>query len=728
MISENALEILKKRYFAKDKEGNIIEDWEGLCNRVSSSISQGTSENNRDEYKQKFYDMMHNLEFLPGSPTLFNAGLKLGQLSACFVLPIEDSMEGIFETLKKAALVFASGGGCGYNFSNLRKKGSPVTRTFGESSGPVSFIGAYDAATEVVKQGGRRKGANMGILNIDHPDIVEFIDSKQEEGKFSNFNLSVSVTDGFMEAVIDDKDFDLIDTRLKKVDQTVKARDLFNKIVERLHNNGEPGIIFIDTINNTNPLPELGRIDATNPCSEQPLLPYESCNLGSINLVKLVKEKQDTSNSYIKEFDWDGLANIVKWSVRFLDCVISVNKLPFKEIEDATLRTRKIGLGVMGFADTLLLLGIKYDSDDALVFADKLMEFITYYSRLESSELAKELGSFPAFEKLTPFKRLDSLWDVETLDWNMLDIQIRDCGLRNACITTIAPTGSISLIAGVSSAIEPNFQWKYTYNRVDQTFTEYHHLAKGYLDNNKELPDYFVTALEIKPEWHIKMQATFQKWIDSGISKTINLPNNATKEDVYNSIILAWKLGCKGTTLYRTGSREKEVLVIDKPKEEISTTKIHPRKRPEITIGKTIKVPVGNCGHLYVTVNSDEKGPCEVFVKLGKSGGCVSSHAESLGRIISAALRSGVDVTELIEQLKNIRCSKVTFHNGTTIKSCSDGIAYALRKILNIDDFQDDSVISIGDNPECPECGSDLKREGKCSTCTDPTCGYSKCA
>jgi ribonucleoside-diphosphate reductase alpha chain len=578
-----------------------------------------------------------------------------------------------------------------------------------------------------VKQGGRRKGANMGILNIDHPDIVEFIDSKQEEGKLSNFNLSVSITDEFMNAVIDDKDFDLIDNRLKKVGQTVKARDLFNKIVERLHNNGEPGIIFIDTINNTNPLPELGRIEATNPCSEQPLLPYESCNLGSINLVKLVKEVQDTSSSYKREFDWEGLAETVKWSVRFLDCVISVNKLPFKEIEDATLRTRKIGLGVMGFADTLLLLGIKYDSEEALIFADKLMEYITYYSRLESSELAKELDPFPAFEKLKPFKRIDSLWDVETLDWNMLDIQIRDYGLRNACITTIAPTGSISLIAGVSSAIEPIFQWKYTYNRVDQTFTEYHYLAKPYLDNNKELPDYFVTALDIKPEWHIKMQATFQKWIDSGISKTINLSNNATKEDVYNSIILAWKLGCKGITVYRTGSREKEVLVVDKIKEEIVTTKIHPRKRPEITIGKTIKVPVGDCGHLYVTINSDEKGPCEVFVKLGKSGGCVSSHAESLGRIISAALRSGVDVTELIEQLKNIRCSKVAFHNGTTIKSCSDGIAYALKKILDIEDVQDDSVISIGDNPECPECGSDLKREGKCLTCTDPSCGYSKC-
>ena len=743
-LTENALEILKKRYFAKDKEGNIIEDWEGLCNRVSNAIVLGAPENGRSKWGDAFYNMVYNLEFLPNSPTLFNAGLQLQQLSGCFVLPIEDSMEGIFETLKKAALVFASGGGCGYNFSTLRKRGSPVTRTFGESSGPVSFIAAYDAATDVIRQGGRRKGANMGILDVDHPDIIEFIEAKEEEGKLPNFNLSVAVTDDFMNAVIKGQDFNLIDKRLQKTDTTLKAKDLFDTIVQHLWNNGEPGIIFIDTINKANPLPGLGKITATNPCAEQPLLPYESCNLGSINLTKFVRQETNISDGslYYANMDWDKLAETIKWSVRFLDCVVSVNKLPFKEIEEATLNTRKIGLGIMGFADTLLLLGIKYDSAEALEFADNLMEFITYYSRLESCNLAKEIDAFPVFGDYA-FPRKPETGFVSKTLWDELDQKILKNGLRNACITTIAPTGSVSIIAGVSSAIEPNFQWEYTYTRVDKKFTEKHWLAQKYLDKGEQLPDYFVTALEVLPEDHIKMQATFQRWIDSGISKTINLPNNATKEDAYKAVIQAWQSGCKGITLYRTGSREKEVMVAKEVPNEVKIElrgKLHPRQRPEVTTGKTIKVPVGDCGSLYVTVNSDDEGPCEAFINLGKSGGCVRAHVEALGRIMSTSLRSGVAIEELIEHLSNIRCSKTVFHKGVIIRSCADGIAYALKKVLDIEIpstviidsetdtvYRSEDVIAMGENPECPDCGTDLRREGKCLSCPKPGCGYTKC-
>ena len=709
-FNENVLTILRKRYFAKDPQGNIVEDWEKLCNRVATAVSKG--EPDADAYVEKFYDMIYNLEFLPNSPTLFNAGLPLGQLAACFVLPIADSMEGIFDTLKKAALVFASGGGCGYNFSTLRRKGAPVSRTFGESSGPVSFMQVFDAATEVIKQGGRRKGANMGILDISHPDIEEFMDAKKKEGCLSNFNISVAVTDDFMNAVVEDGSFDLIDNYKKCVYKTVKASDLFSKIVSGLWLNGEPGVIFIDTINRHNPLPSLGRITATNPCSEQPLLPYESCTLGSINLVKCTSGKLGDS---ISNFNWEKLAELVKWAVRFLDCVLSVNKSPVKEIYEASIKTRKIGLGVMGLADVFLICGIRYDSDEALAFAEKLMEFITFHAYTESVALAEKWGPFPAIDQYVIPEKIKK--------WPDLCSKIQSVGLRNATLTTIAPTGSLSLIAGVSSSIEPNFQWQYSYHRVDSEFSETHPLASSFIKNGQPLPEYFVTALDIAPEWHVRMQATFQKWVDSGISKTINMPNDATMQDVYNAVITAWKLGCKGITIYRTGSRQEEVLVKQDSKVQDSV-KLHPRRRPEVTLGKTIQVPVGNCGHLYVTVNSDEEGPCEVFISLGKSGGCLTAHAESLGRVISAALRSGVDVQELIEQLSNIRCSKTVFHSGTTIKSCADGVAYALKKALDVD-VQKGSVIDLGSSPECPECGANLKREGKCLSCT--SCGFSQC-
>lgn len=724
-LSENALEILRKRYFVRDKEGNAVEDWPGLCNRVATVVASVEKEEHRAGYQKEFFDLMYNLRFLPNSPTLFNAGRPLAQLSACFVLPIEDSMDSILSTLHKAGIIFASGGGCGYDFSHLRKKGSLVSRTNGESSGPVPFLIAYDGLTSAVKQGGMRKGANMGILRIDHPDIEEFMDVKRTEGVLANFNLSVAVTDAFVEAVVAGSDFTLYDNYKKRADKTIKAKYLFNKIVENAWSNGEPGILFLDTINKYNTVPALGPLEGTNPCSEQPLLPYESCNLGSINLASFYSIESNN-------IKWDKLRETVRIAIRFLDDVVDVNKLPFKEIEEATLRTRKIGLGIMGWADLLLKRGISYDTNEAIEFAKQVMEFIELNALQMSSDLAKEKGAFPAIDGYLlqdrPFS--DSLRE----EWIQLQTSIDAHGIRNAMCTTIAPTGSLSLIANVSSAIEPNFQWEYNYHRVDKDFTFVHPLAESYLKEGKILPDYFVTALNIDPLWHVEMQAAFQKWVDNGISKTINMPPSATKENVAQAIIVAWEKGCKGITVYRTGSRATEVLTTSKPTEE--RTFIHPRKRPKVTTGKSYKLPVGDdCGSLYTTLNEEEGyGLCEAFIGLGKGGGCISAHVEAEGRLVSLCLRSGVDPKDIIAQLSNIRCSKMRRVDGRLVKSCPDGVALSMMEHLGIlptlqEHTNSENVVSaihIGENPECPDCGGTLYADSRCLVCR--SCGYSKCA
>lgn len=736
-ITDNAMRVLKARYFRKDLDGDIIEDWPGLCKRVSDFVAQADPES-AERWSKTYYELMHSLTFLPNSPTLFNADMPLGNLSGCFVLPVGDSLEEIFGAIRNAALIFATGGGCGYDFSALRKRGSPVSRTNGVSSGPVSFIQVFHAATEVIKQGGKRRGANMGVLRIDHPDIEEFLDSKRVEGSLSNFNLSVAITDEFMQAVEADENFALFDNHAGKVDREIKAKDLFDKIVESSWSNGEPGVIFIDEMNRKHPLKGMGEISSTNPCSEQPLLPNESCNLGSINLTKFFKEKlsgaeaKDYTHDYQRNIDWEGLASVVKTSVRFLDDVVTMNKYPVQAITEQSAKTRKIGLGVMGYADLLLMLQMHYNSDRAIHFAIRLMEWVQYHAKIASIDLAAERGSFPAYEEhYDPVPRFESRWEG-ILDWDELDREMHSKGLRNACITTVAPTGTLSLIAGVSSGIEPNFQWEYTYNRIDEEFTEVHWLARNFLNIDEPLPGYFVTSLDFKPFYHIKMQAAFQLWVDSGISKTINLPFEATREDVASAIILAWKSKTKGITSYRSGSRAKEVLVKKDSRPVTAAAEVTPRERPTITTGSTMKVAVGdNCGSMFVTMNSDGYGPCESFVALGRGGGCISSHTEALGRIISLALRSGIDPAMIVDQLRGIRCSKPRWlEGGDIIRSCPDAVAFVFSRLLSLDDDAENtikvaSVVASGENPECPECHGELIIEAHCLYCR--SCGYSKC-
>lgn len=562
-LSENSIEVLKKRYLLKDDNRNIIETPGQLFRRVASGISQA-EENFKSrfyhhEVEEKFYAMISNMEFLPNSPTLMNAETALGQLSACFVLPVEDSIEGMFKSLKDMAKIHQSGGGTGFSFSDIRPKGDIVYSTKGEASGPVSFMSIFDNATGVIVQGGRRRGANMGILRCDHPDIMEFIGAKLNEGQFSNFNLSVGVTDVFMDAVKRNKEYDLINPRTKKSTRSIKARTVFDFIVDAAWNTGDPGLIFLDEINRRNPTPEIREIEATNPCGELPLLPYESCNLGSINLAKMVKGKI---------LDWNKLKETVKWAVRFLDDVIEVNKFPLPEIKEITFANRKIGLGVMGFADMLIRMGIPYNSKKAVEIAERLMRFIHKESLNASCELAGERGLFPNFRKSVYVKR--------------------NLRLRNATVNTIAPTGTISIIAGCSSGIEPLFAVGFVRNVLSGTklfeFNSYFKeiaeergiynkniLAKisryGSLKKIKEIPEdirrLFVTAFDISPKQHLLVQAAFQRYTDNSVSKTINLPNEADKSDVKAIYLLAYKLKLKGITIYRYGSKERQVMSFD---------------------------------------------------------------------------------------------------------------------------------------------------------------------
>ncbi|MCS7286651.1 MAG: adenosylcobalamin-dependent ribonucleoside-diphosphate reductase [Anaerolineae bacterium] len=1143
-LSPAAAATLKKRYLRKDEKGNVIETPEEMFRRVAKAVAEA-EESRKEEWAEKFYQLMVSFDFLPNSPTLMNAGTPLGQLSACFVIPVDDDMSSIFEAVKATALIHQSGGGTGFSFSRLRPKGDVVRSTGGIASGPVSFMRVFDTATDVIKQGGclsvrtwvrttrglqrlgaflnappmgdnplneevlgrdgfepaflaqdngtaevyrirtdlglyleatynhlvrvvtedgriewkaaekvkpgdrlvvrlggytghdaslppcplehhdvtpitlpdrmnpdlaelvgyfiangslsapngkpeclvfhapcntpdvekwleealrkfglnpargqkkghasslivarnaalaewwqeaglnkegtaragipaliltaspesvraflrglfegngdvspkghvrlrnpskelieqvqqlllalgivsraaerkkggkpvyelrishrpsllhfartigfrselkrqrleekltgasgvrnglqprdellrsnlyytrvtdvekdraytmdievtgaefvangflvhnRRRGANMGILRVDHPDILEFITCKEKEGAFANFNISVAITDRFIQALREDGEYELINPRNGEVVRRLRAREVFNKIVEGAWRNGEPGVVFLDRINEFNPTPNLGKIESTNPCGEQPLLPYESCNLGSINLSNMVTDDG--------RIDWEKLERTVKLAVRFLDNVITVNKFPLPQIKEATLRTRKIGLGVMGFADMLIKLGIPYDSEEALEVAEKIMEAIAYWSKEASVELARERGPFPAFGgSIYPEGKLplpDPRTSSSSFDWVGLVERIKEHGIRNAATTTLAPTGSISIIAGCSSGIEPIFALAFTRKHIldEDAFPEINPLfekvakergfynleimrkvaEKGRIQDIEEIPPdvrrVFVTALDIAPEWHVRMQAAFQRWTDNSISKTINLPFEATLEDVEKAILLAYELGCKGVTLYRDRSREAQVLNVgvEEKKEEVRAAQpglpgvLSPRPRPLVTHGTTEKIPLGCGRNLYVTVNEDQIGLCEVFLQVGKSGGCVASQSEAIGRLISLALRSGINPQAIVKQLKGIRCPAPTWHDGGPILSCADAIAKAMERHMKAQKGEGQQVsgapttsktsstFDFGLSPECPDCGSLLEYSEGCVICRN--CGYSQC-
>lgn len=567
-FSLNALQVLEKRYLLKDETGKTVETPQQLLRRVARGIALAdknykASSGDVAETEEKFYQMMAKLEFLPNSPTLMNAGTSIGQLSACFVLPVEDSIDGIFTALKNAALIHKSGGGTGFSFSRLRPANDMVASTTGVSSGPISFMKIFDTMTEQIKQGGKRRGANMGILRVDHPDVIDFINAKTDLSTLTNFNVSVAVTDAFMKAVVKNAKYDLLNPRSGKPVGQLPAREVFDRIVANAWQSGEPGLIFIDEINKCSPVRHLGDIESTNPCGEQPLLPYESCNLGSINLNKFLTPGD-------KAIDWDHLRETIRTCTHFLDNVIDMNHYPIPEIADVTRSTRKIGLGFMGFADILYRLGVPYNSEEGLKLAEKLMKFLSSEAAKKSTELAGIRGVFPAWKGST---------------WEKKGIKI-----RNTCLTTQAPTGTIGMLAEASGGIEPNFAISFIKNVMDGTELVYvnehfEKTAKARGFHSKELMReiaqvgtlapftdtipadvrrVFVTSQDITPEWHIRMQAAFQKYVDSAISKTINFPSSATMKDVEDGYLLAYKLGCKGVTVYRDGSRDSQVLNIGK--------------------------------------------------------------------------------------------------------------------------------------------------------------------
>ncbi len=751
-VSENALKVLEKRYLKKDKEGKIIESPQDMFRRVAHNIASADELYKRSSEEVKkteraFYQLLASLDFLPNSPTLMNAGTRLQQLAACFVLSIDDSIESIYETIKHTAIIHKSGGGTGFSFSRIRPKGSSVGTTSGVASGPVSFMEVFDASTEAIKQGGRRRGANMGILNVNHPDILEFVTSKRKEGDLRNFNISVAVTDEFMKAAQKGKDYGLMDPGTKKKVGRENAAKVLDIIVEMAWKNGEPGLIFLDRINKDNPTPKLGKIESTNPCGEQPLLPHESCNLGSINLSSMITDHK---------INWDKLRKTIHTSVHFLDNVIDVNKYPLPEIERNTKANRKIGLGVMGFADMLTKLNIPYNSKEGIGAAESMMKFIQKEAQKASQKLAEERGVFPNYSKSVYPKK--------------------GVKLRNATTTTIAPTGSISMIANCSSGIEPFFGLVYHKEvlggekllYVSEEFEKIARQKEFYsprllrnIVNNRgscrgiakvapKVQDVFVTSFDIDPEDHIKMQAAFQKYTDSAVSKTINFPNEATKKDVRKSYLLAHKLGCKGITVYRDQSREEQVYSTTRPKEK---DRLLPRPRAKIVSGITIETRTG-CGKLYVTINEDEKkNPFEVFAQLGKSGGCAASQTEAIGRLTSLCLRSDISWEQIIKQLKGITCDRFYGFGKDKILSCADAVAKAieLHQESKKSKAGQKNPSPFGEKPPvgdkiksdikseenrfrrgrwigaCPDCGSStIEYEGGCFVCK--SCGYTECS
>ena len=916
-LTENAKITLSQRYLLKNEKGEVIETIPEMFKRIANAVAEAEMNYDQGYYidgkdktdvyyntRDTFLDIMENLDFLPNSPTIMNAGKEDGQLSACFVLPIEDSMESIFETLKRTALIHKSGGGTGFSFSRIREKDAVVKTTGGIASGPISFMKIYNAATEEVKQGGcfiagtliqtsngpkpienlhegdlvysynkdtntwyytpctdpfktktsaevktvvlesgdritatpdhpfmiykdenkefvkleelkkgdvlvsysgdvrvkeikdhnpedvwnvevpsvhnycvyipnlsdgvvvsnSRRGASMSMLRVDHPDILDFIDCKTVDGVLNNFNISVALTDSFMEAVKEDKEYDLISPKDGKVVKTLRAKEVFEKLVNNAWNNGEPGIFFIDRANQYNPTPNEGEYESTNPCGEQILLPNESCNLGSINLANMVIEKSfntmiqwkdifkydkiiDINNleaALVGVIDFDKLQYVVETAVRFLDDVIDVNCFPFKEIEEQTKRNRKIGLGIMGFAEMLVKIGVPYNSELGRKVAEVVMKFISNTAINASIKLARVRGTFPTYE--------DSTW------------KLMDAKMRNATVTTLAPTGTISLIAGTSSGIEPYFSFAYERHILDgktllernellaNVLKEYgiysdelikkivnnHGMLKGITEIPEEIRSVFVSAHEISPKDHILIQAAFQKYVDNAISKTINFTNDATKEDIYNAFMLAYDSGCKGTTVYRDGSRSTQVLVTSstEKKDEENDSNIDVYNRPKKLYGSTKTIKIG-CGKILVTVNHDNNNKVkEVIIISGKGGGC-HAQSEAIGRLISISLRANVDINEIIHQLRGIRCDACK-KKGLDGISCPDAIGRFIEEEQKLLDHEvitihptieeiEESVVEepVNASNKCPQCGAQLAHESGCVKCYN--CDYSKC-
>jgi ribonucleoside-diphosphate reductase alpha chain len=816
-LSPNAITVLEKRYLLKDETGAPVERPGDLFWRVARTVAQadaryGASAERVEQVAADFFGLMAERLFVPNSPTLMNAGRPLGQLSACFVLPVDDALSngksGIYDTLRAMALVHQSGGGTGFSFSRLRPKNDIVRSTMGVASGPVSFMSLFDASTDVVKQGGTRRGANMGILRVDHPDIMEFITCKDDTTKITNFNISVAVTDAFMAAVQADGVYDLIHPKTGQVTGQLRAREVWELIIQGAWKTGEPGVFFIDRANYYNPVPHLGAYEATNPCGEQPLLPYDVCNLGSINLGAFVREDGKDG----KKIDWDGLRRVVHLSTHFLENVIDANQYPLAEITELAQRIRRIGLGVMGLADVFVKLGVPYDSDEGVALGRRLQQFVDEEGKQESERLAGERGTFAEWER--------SIWGPdETCARNQQGERVRPMRrLRNCNVTTVAPTGTISIIAGCSSGIEPLFAVAFMRNQAGVLMPDVNEdfiaIAKaegwyteelmrkiaesGHIDF-PEVPAQwqrvFVTANAIKPEWHIRMQAAFQEFNDSAISKTCNFAHDASVEYVEEIYRLAYRLNCKGVTVYRDGSRDMQVLsagsMAKKVTEQVGkggTADLHgeiaelraenerlqrvvhelesenlqrrqKRSRPEVLRGTTrrVETPLGT---LYVTITEDDKGqPFEVFMTLGKAGGALMADVESLGRLISLALRSGIPIKEIYRQLRGISSDRVIGLGPNKILSVPDAVGIAIERWMqekqgiqqellpggkgaaqaDLAPVVNQPVGQAGSRGEqmifggmqemlsgaCPDCGSQLEFAEGCMKCH--VCGFSEC-
>ena len=820
-LTENARIVLGLRYLKKNEKGEPVEEPETMFWRVARVIAEedrrhGATDAAIDEVARRFYDLMATGTFEPNSPTLMNAGRPLGQLSACFVLPVDDALSngecGIYDTLKSMALVHQSGGGTGFSFSRLRTEGDTVRSTMGVASGPVSFMRLYDSSTEVVKQGGTRRGANMGILRVDHPDIRAFITCKDDTSQITNFNISVAITDAFMQAVANGEDYDLVSPRTGDIVGRENASEIFDMIVEGAWKTGEPGVFFIDRANEFNPVPTLGEYEATNPCGEQPLLPYDVCNLGSLNLGPFVRKGSSWDADPRSAIDWEGLRRVVHLSVHFLDNVIDANRYPLPQITELAENIRRIGLGVMGWADMLVRLGIPYNSYAAVKLAETVMRFIDDEAKVASARLAESRGVFPAWA--------ESIWGPEESCARRPDgSRIRPMRpLRNCNLDTVAPTGTISIFAGCSGGIEPLFAVAFMRNQagvlmpdVNEDFVRIakkggwysaelmERVAESGHIHHEEVPEdvqrVFVTAHDITPEWHVRMQAAFQKYTDAAISKTTNFAHEATPEDVREIYELAFSLGCKGVTVYRDGSRPMQVLSTgktekkpevtgeeapstgeieqeladareechrlrgeiekyqqrDRDRDRLAGAGRHKRKRPALLKGRTVKMdcPLGD---LYVTINEDETGrPFEVFCTLGKAGGAAMADAEAIGRLISLALRSGIPITAVRDQLRGISCDRAVGFGLRKVLSAPDAIGQAIEYYLQEKDgIQEELILTApvtsaagaaspslassdsgssrsGYLGSCPECGTgQLSFEEGCVKCH--VCGFSECS
>ena len=771
-ISPNALRVLQKRYLAKDENGKVIETAEGMFRRVAANLAQadglyGATPEEIRKAEEEFYALMARLDFLPNSPTLMNAGRPLQQLAACFVLPVEDSIGGIYDTLKHQALIHQTGGGTGFSFSRLRPKDDMVRSTGGVASGPVSFMKVYNQSTEHIKQGGTRRGANMGILRVDHPDILEFITCKTNTKEVTNFNISVAVTDIFMKAALKGEMYDLVSPRNGKAVRQLNAREVLGTIAEAAWRNGEPGLFFIDQANRTNPTPHYAMIEATNPCGEQPLLPYESCNLGSINVETHLALTADGQHA----IDWAHMERSIRTAVHFLDNVIDMNKYPIPEIEKCTKDNRKIGLGVMGFARMLFKLGIQYDSEQGVEMGARIMKFISEVGYDESVRMAEKRGVYPA--------------------WKGSLHEARGQRARNSYVTTVAPTGTISMIADTSGGCEPEFSLIWFKNVMDGEHLPYvldhfietakregfwndelldkilanHGSARGLAEVPERWQQVFTTAHDVAPEWHVRMQAAFQKHTDSGVSKTINMPDQASVDDVMAAYLMAYELGCKGITVYRDGSREEQVMNVgvstkdktvqvsvavqtagdkgpvpaeaasshataDKVMEQLAAAhaagpQASKLERPARVQGETIAINT-SYGKMYLTINSLHGEPFETFATVAKAGGMIQADLECVCRLISLALRYRIPMHEITRQLIGIQDGNPYGMGGNRVLSLWDAIAKALATYHPAGQQAAPAGVLATrlEGLPCPDCGGPLMHTENCEKCS---CGYSRC-